>query len=93
LNRNNQPLKILKEVSQYISCGPHHAVSLADKRELSTNNGLVVSCHFPTVPVSSTLIREKLEKKDYRQLETGELLPLEVFRYIKQHQLYEQNKS
>jgi nicotinate-nucleotide adenylyltransferase len=88
LNRNNQPLKILKEVSQYISCGPHHAVSLADKRALSTNNGIVVSCNFPTVPVSSTLSRQKLEKKDYQQLEMGELLPLEVFRYIKQHQLY-----
>jgi nicotinate-nucleotide adenylyltransferase len=93
LNRNNQPLNKLKEVTQYISCGPHHAVSLADKQALATNNGVVVSCHFPTVPVSSTLIREKLEKKDYQQLETGEILPLEVFRYIKQHQLYEQNKS
>ncbi|MFT7199816.1 MAG: nicotinate-nucleotide adenylyltransferase [Glaciecola sp.] len=92
LNRNNQPLKILKEVTQFISCGPHHAVSLADKQALSTNNGIVVSCHFPTVPVSSTLIREKLEKKDYQQLEMGELLPLEVIRYIKQHQLYEPNK-
>nr|WP_297348991.1 nicotinate (nicotinamide) nucleotide adenylyltransferase [uncultured Glaciecola sp.] len=93
LNRNNQPLNKLKEVTQYISCGPHHAVSLADKQALTTNNGVVVSCHFPAVPVSSTLIREKLEKKDYQLLETGEILPLEVFRYIKQHQLYEQNKS
>jgi len=93
LNRNNQPLKRLKEVTQYISCGPDHAVSLADKQALSTNNGIVVSCYFPTVPVSSTLIREKLEKKDYQQLETGEILPLQVFRYIKQHQLYETNKS
>jgi nicotinate-nucleotide adenylyltransferase len=93
LNRNSQPLKRLPEVTQYISCGPHHAVSLTHKQALSTKSGIVVSCHFPSVAVSSTLIREKIEKKDYRQLETGEILPLEVFRYIKQHQLYEQNQS
>jgi nicotinate-nucleotide adenylyltransferase len=90
LNRNNQPLKRLQEVTQYISCGPHDAVSLADKQLLSTNNGIVVSCHFPNVAVSSTLIRDKLEQKDYSYLETGELLPLEVLKYIKQHHLYEQ---
>lgn len=89
LNRDNQPLKRLKEVTQFISCGPHDAVSLADKQALSTNNGIVVSCHFPNVAVSSTLIRDKLEQKDYPYLETGELLPLEVLNYIKQHQLYE----
>jgi nicotinate-nucleotide adenylyltransferase len=93
LNRNNQALKILQEVTQYISCGPDHAVSLANKQALSTKSGIVVSCHFPSVAVSSTLIREKVEKKDYQQLETGEILPLEVFRYIKQHQLYEHKKS
>jgi len=90
LNRNNQPLKRLQEVTQYISCGPHDAVSLADKQLLSTNNGIVVSCHFPNVAASSTLIRDKLEQKDYSYLETGELLPLEVLKYIKQHHLYEQ---
>lgn len=89
LNRDNQPLKRLKEVTQYISCGPHDVVSLADKQVLSTNNGIVVSCHFPNVAVSSTLIRDKLEQKDYPYLETGEVLPLEVLKYIKQHQLYE----
>ncbi len=89
LNRNNQPLKRLQEVTQYISCGPHDAVSLADKQLLSTKNGIVVSCHFPNVAVSSTLIRDKLEQKDYCDLEAGELLPLEVLKYIKQHHLYE----
>ena len=89
LNRHNQPLKRLKEVTQYISCGPHDAVSLANKQALSTNNGIVVSCHFPNVAVSSTLIRDKLEQKDYPYLETGEVLPLEVLKYIKQHHLYE----
>jgi nicotinic acid mononucleotide adenylyltransferase len=38
------------------------------------------------------LIREKLEQGDYQYLETGELLPLEVLEYIKQHQLYERIK-
>ena len=90
LNRDDQPLKRLQEVTQYISCGPHDAVSLADKQCLATHNGVVVSCHFPTVAVSSTFIREKLEQRDYRYLETGEVLPLEVLKYIKQHQLYEQ---
>jgi|AntRauTorckE5430_2_1112549.scaffolds.fasta_scaffold14960_2 nicotinate (nicotinamide) nucleotide adenylyltransferase len=93
LSRNNQPLKRLQEVTQYISCGPHHAVSLADKQALSTKSGIVVSCHFPSIAVSSSLIREKIENKDYQQLEMGEILPLEVFGYIKQHQLYEQKKS
>ncbi|MFQ3249845.1 MAG: nicotinate-nucleotide adenylyltransferase [Glaciecola sp.] len=92
LNRDNRPLNKLQEVTQYISCGPNDAVSLADKEALTINNGIVVSCHFPTVAVSSTLIREKLEQGDYQYLETGELLPLEVLEYIKQHQLYERIK-
>ena len=92
LNRDNRPLNKLQEVAQYISCGPNDAVSLADKEALTINNGIVVSCHFPTVEVSSTLIREKLEQGDYQYLEAGELLPLEVLEYIKQHQLYERIK-
>ena len=92
LNRDNRPLKKLQEVTQYISCGPHDAVSLADKQALTINNGIVVSCHFPTVAVSSTQIREKLEQQDYRDLDAGDILPLEVLNYIKQHQLYEQTK-
>ena len=92
LNRNNQPLKRLQEVAQYISCGPHDAVSLHDKQALTVNNGIVVSCHFPEIAVSSTLIRNKLEQSDYDYLESGEMLPLEVLDYIKQHQLYEQKK-
>ena len=92
LNRNNQELKKFQEVTQYISCGLNDAVSLADKQALTINNGIVVSCHFPTVEVSSTLIREKLEQRDYQYLENGNMLPLEVLNYIKQHQLYEQTK-
>lgn len=92
LNRDNQPLKRLPEVTQYISCGPHDAVSLADKQALSLNNGIVVSCHFPEIAVSSTFIRDKLERKNYGYFETNDMLPPEVLDYIKQHQLYEQKK-
>jgi nicotinate-nucleotide adenylyltransferase len=92
LNRDDRPLNKLQEVTQYISCGPNDAVSLTDKEALAVKNGIVVSCHFPTLAVSSTMIREKLEQGDYPYLETGEYMPLEVLQYIKQHQLYEQTK-
>lgn len=91
LNRDNQPLKRLREVTQYISCGPHDAVSLADKEVLATKTGIVVSCHFPTVDISSTIVRDKLQKRDCEAFDTGKLLPIEVLNYIRQHQLYEQN--
>ncbi|MFT5277039.1 MAG: nicotinate-nucleotide adenylyltransferase [Glaciecola sp.] len=89
LNRENQPLKKLQEVAHYISCGPHDAVSLADKEVLTASNGNVVSCHFPIVTVSSTIVRDKLQSGSRATLEAGNLLPIEVLNYINQHRLYE----
>lgn len=89
LNRDDRPLTKMPEVKHYISCGPHDEISLEDKAALAASNGHVVSCHFPIVAVSSTMVRDKLQRRSRLTLETGDLLPIEVLNYINQHRLYE----